>query len=159
MGKSARTKAATKMTKMMATIRKRTAANFQSGLRQPNPRQHLRPQRHDGYQDEDPCTGSFIGKDVIARSKTWFHHLNGWEIPGVIYDPASTVATKIALAQSGDEGADESDSGSEFGLDQNYPTPFNTATTIRYTLAEPTEVKLVIYNILGQEVKVLVNST
>lgn len=38
----------------------------------------------------------------------------------------------------------------------NYPNPFSTATTVAYTLAEPAEVTLTIYNSLGQAVETLV---
>jgi hypothetical protein len=44
-----------------------------------------------------------------------------------------------------------------FALDQNYPNPFNPATTINFSLAEPSFVKLAVYNLLGEEVKVLKN--
>ncbi|KPK96161.1 hypothetical protein AMJ80_01525 [bacterium SM23_31] len=43
----------------------------------------------------------------------------------------------------------------EIVLHQNYPNPFNTETTIYFELPEKSFVKLIIYNILGQEVQVL----
>ena len=45
----------------------------------------------------------------------------------------------------------------EFALGQNYPNPFNPSTTINFSLAEPTFVRLAIYNLLGEEVEVLKN--
>jgi hypothetical protein len=45
----------------------------------------------------------------------------------------------------------------EYALTQNYPNPFNPATTIRYNLPFDSKVSLKIYDILGNEVKTLVN--
>jgi hypothetical protein len=44
-----------------------------------------------------------------------------------------------------------------FALSSNYPNPFNPSTKINYSIAEAGFVKLSVYNLLGQEVAVLVN--
>jgi hypothetical protein len=43
-----------------------------------------------------------------------------------------------------------------FALANNYPNPFNPATTIKYALPEASSVKLEIYNVVGQVVRTLV---
>ena len=46
-----------------------------------------------------------------------------------------------------------------FALSQNYPNPFNSETAIEYTLPKENQVKIVIYNMLGQKVKTLLDQT
>lgn len=44
-----------------------------------------------------------------------------------------------------------------FSLGQNYPNPFNPTTKIKFTIPEKNNVRLNVYNLLGQKVKELQN--
>jgi hypothetical protein len=48
---------------------------------------------------------------------------------------------------------------SVFSIQQNYPNPFNPVTTLRYDLPENSLVNITIYDMLGREVKTLINQT
>lgn len=68
--------------------------------------------------------------------------------------PVPTIGQENGIVTSaGEENALPED----FMLSQNYPNPFNPQTTIEYTIARRTGVKLTVYNVLGQEIAVLVN--
>lgn len=45
-----------------------------------------------------------------------------------------------------------------FNLEQNYPNPFNPSTTIKYSVAERSNVNIKVYDMLGKEVANLVNT-
>ena len=45
-----------------------------------------------------------------------------------------------------------------FSLEQNYPNPFNPSTNIKFSIPASSNVKLSVYNMLGQEVATLINS-
>ena len=55
-------------------------------------------------------------------------------------------------------GLGENFNVTEYDLFQNYPNPFNPSTTIRYQIPEDGMVRLKVYDILGREVKTLVNN-
>jgi len=46
----------------------------------------------------------------------------------------------------------------KFVLNQNYPNPFNPSTILSYTLKTDGQVKLTVFNLVGQSVQVLVDA-
>jgi hypothetical protein len=46
-----------------------------------------------------------------------------------------------------------------FSLDQNFPNPFNPATRIKFAIPVESNVKLIVSNLLGQEISVLVDES
>ena len=47
----------------------------------------------------------------------------------------------------------------KFILHQNYPNPFNPVTTLRYDLPVNGHVNITVYDMLGRQVKTLINQT
>ncbi len=54
-------------------------------------------------------------------------------------------------------GVENAELPSRFDLYQNYPNPFNPTTTIKYAIPKNVNVTLKIYDLLGREIKTLVN--
>ncbi len=71
----------------------------------------------------------------------------GWLIDDVTLNPLATgVAEEVSLLPT------------EYSLGQNYPNPFNPSTKISYAIKEQGFVSLKVYDMLGKEVRTLVNS-
>jgi photosystem II stability/assembly factor-like uncharacterized protein len=52
--------------------------------------------------------------------------------------------------------SDHSSAPEGFSLSQNYPNPFNSSTVIKYTIKNPAQVSLKLYDIEGKEIEILV---
>jgi hypothetical protein len=101
------------------------------------------------YDDPDYASGGNTNLTYKIRAK---------DNNGLYSDYSSTVFVSNAAPYKHEIGFVRSEEiPQQFMLKQNYPNPFNPATEISYSIPEPVQVKLHIYNSIGQEVIELVN--
>lgn len=79
----------------------------------------------------------------------------GMLIHDVKVDLGSPIVIPPDPTETGVEGTDLLPA--EYALDQNYPNPFNPTTTIEFALPKDSNVKLVVYDVLGRVVSELVS--
>jgi hypothetical protein len=58
---------------------------------------------------------------------------------------------------TGVDNSPETSLPESFSIYQNYPNPFNAQTSIQYSLSEPSDVTIEIYDLLGRKLETLVN--
>lgn len=75
--------------------------------------------------------------------------------PGKYIDACDLLMDLVAAHT--DVSPEKTKKPGSYSLLSNYPNPFNAQTQIKYYLRQESSVKLVIYNVLGQKIKVLVN--
>ena len=69
----------------------------------------------------------------------------------VIVNGASATLTQVLTV-------DKNVNPDIFALHQNYPNPFNPTTTLRYDLPKDAKVSIMIYDLMGRQVKTLINT-
>jgi len=101
---------------------------------------------------EDTVRGVFIDTvtfGAMSATQTWSRIPDGgtWGLVNVL-TPGATNGTGTAVEPISSVPGD-------FALAQNYPNPFNPMTTIRFTIPAFTQLRLTVFNLLGQEIAVI----
>ena len=74
-------------------------------------------------------------------------------------DYTDDQAYTLLIGEPTDISGDDARTPSNFALIGNYPNPFNNSTVIKFRLADPADVSLEIFNVLGQMVETLISGT
>jgi len=118
---------------------------------------------YDIVAEYDPVTDIWTTKSSMPAGRTW---IAASSLNGKIYVPGGGNLVEgdnnpeLYIYDTGYETGIENriNKPDNFHLHQNYPNPFNLSTTIRYSLPGSDFVTLKIYNLLNQEVEIVVNA-
>jgi hypothetical protein len=75
-----------------------------------------------------------------------------------VYCPDSPHARSAMAGSSLDAATLDASVPTEVALGANYPNPFNPSTQINFSVTQSGPVRLAVYNLLGQRVRLLVDS-
>ena len=95
-------------------------------------------------------------KIMEIYAKEYADDVSGYEMLLSSYEHLLDIK-ELLKEEKDEEQAEEKTVQLEASLEQNYPNPGNPSTTIQYTVPNECCVEVIIYNLMGQEVRTLVN--
>lgn len=98
-------------------------------------------------------------KYSFADSSVFYYKFYKYRISDESLTGKVTVHSEIITASLKQVEESENNLPKEFSISPAYPNPFNPTTTISYALPKDSEVSIIIFNILGKEIRTLVDDS
>ena len=96
----------------------------------------------------------YISSLVITNKEISLFLETGWALNKDVFDEILSIANIHVLSIN-----INTKNMDEYSLSQNYPNPFNPSTNFSYSVPNKTDVRIVVYDLFGKEIKTLVNES
>lgn len=106
--------------------------------------------------DMDTVKNTVLTLSGLSNDSTYYWRITALNNLGNFSDTSSTYmfTTTTSTGIDAVKGIPNN-----FEVYQNYPNPFNPSTIIRYALPTESKIEISVYNVLGQKIKELLNTT
>ena len=123
------------------------------------PVKEVGPPQDNGFVDVSWSVSSWNGQtgQIVCEDGNFYSSYAWFCVDEFHLSDTPTTTPSKPVVRAGDGPAFRSDLPDTFAVAQNVPNPFNPATMIGYALPRTSDVKLVVYNVLGQEVRRLID--
>ena len=97
---------------------------------------------------------TYIGNDIPDKCNIYIV-ISSADTNSAAHSGSSALIDNLSMSTA--TSVDNESIPDNYSLSQNYPNPFNPSTTIKYQIANTGNVTLKVYDILGNEIKTLVD--
>jgi hypothetical protein len=101
------------------------------------------------YDGRTVCQGTYPNTSQYWSGVLYASHTLDYNYRNLYFDHRQWTDIEDQVTEEGTAEA--------FSLKDNYPNPFNPETRINYSIVHPCQVRLAIFNVLGQRIRVLVD--
>lgn len=131
--------------------------NFVPGRLHINPGDAIEWRNRDAISHTSTSDNGVWDSGLLAQNETFTYTFNLEGVYPYHCSPHPFMVDTVVVGNP--TGVDDQPSSipEKFEVSQNYPNPFNARTAIEYSLPQDTHVRIVIYNLLGQNIETLVD--
>jgi hypothetical protein len=110
----------------------------------------------EGFVPGEPIatvTDPMFFDDTVVPGNWYYYQVAAFDFSGNQGDFSGELGVAVSV------GTDDLGLPTDYALHQNYPNPFNPSTTIVFDVPSASELSIVVYDLLGRQVKTLVTGS